>query len=59
MVDSLLGDNMVHSLSRMHRGIVAPTVHQGVGQPLAAQDGKRDKEGALVEPIWDKNNTIH
>lgn len=50
---------MVHCLSRRHKEIVAPTVHQGAAQPLVSQDGKRDKEGAQVEPVWDKNNTIH
>lgn len=50
---------MVHCLSGRHREIVAPTVHQGAAQPLAAQDGKWDKEVALAEPVWDKNNIIH
>lgn len=42
---------MVHCLSRRHREIVSPTAHQEAAQPLAAQDGKWDKEGGLVEPV--------
>lgn len=50
---------MVHSPLHRNREIVVPTIHRGAGQPLVAQDEKWDKDGALVEPVWNRNITTH